>query len=107
MQRLHPFWSEEQQQAYTEVALVVCAKGEREQLTARKIMGYLSRDSIAWAVQLPHGHDETSRDTLMYMLGRDEIIGYEHTAGRYQLGKWGDLLVTSYLEDMIDSSPNY
>jgi hypothetical protein len=104
MESLHPFWSEEQQQAYTEVALVVCAKGGRERLTPRGIVQHLSRDSIRWAGQLSHGHDETFRDTFMSMLHRDRILGYEPSSGKYELGEWGDLLVTKYLEEMIDDS---
>jgi hypothetical protein len=107
MNNAHPFWPEAQQQTYTEVALLVCAKGGREILTPREILQGLSPESFEWVSQLPHGHDETFRTTLMHKLLEDEILSHESSfTTRYVLGELGNLLVTNYLEKMLDSSDN-
>ena len=98
---MHPFWSDEMQQAFTEAALTVFARGERERLTERVIVTSLSRESIAWARQLPHGHDESFRTTFMDMLQRNKIISYDVGRERYAVDEWGSFLVTEYLEEMI------
>jgi hypothetical protein len=101
MERMHPFWSHETQQAFTEAALAVFARGERERLTERVIVSSLSRESIAWARHLPHVHDESFRTTFMDMLQKNKIVTYSIDDERYAVGEWGNLLVTEYLEDML------
>lgn len=104
MERINPLWSAERQQAYTEVALIFAAKSKNERLTAQRIIELLSQESRAWARTLPHGHDETFRTTFVERLHRDRIIAYDSATRKTSLGEWGNLLVTEYLEDMIDPS---
>lgn len=99
MKRVHPLWGPERHQAYTEVALVVCAKGEEERLTEREIIQRLGSDAIEYARQLPHGPDETFQDTFMEDLNRDGIITYDHPTMQYGLGLIGNQLVINFLEE--------
>lgn len=100
MESLNPFWSQEQQQAYTEVALIVCAKGSEEKLTSRRILQLLTPDVMEKYVRhLPHGHDETFGDTFVEDILRYGVVSYDSTSDRYQLTTLGDQLVVSFLEN--------
>lgn len=99
MKRVHPLWSPNRHQAYTEVALLVCAKGEEEKLTERGIVQRLGGQALEYAHQLPHAPDETFRDTFMEDLHRDDVITYDHTKRQYSLGAMGDVLVINFLEE--------
>lgn len=100
MERLHPFWSKAKHQAYTEAALVVCAR-EKEPPTPRMIIESISQDSRDWCRNLPRSADETYRDTFIEQLTLDEILTFDNSTGHYSLGKWGSLLVNEYLESML------
>lgn len=99
MESVHPLWGPERHQAYTEVALVVSAKAEEERLSESGIIQQIGPEAIEYARKLPHGPDETFRDTFMEDLIRDGIITYDHTTGQYSLGSMGDQLVINFLEE--------
>jgi len=99
MERVHPFWSEEQQQAYTEAALAICAKGEEGQITDRGMYSLLGQTGKDYARQLPCAPDEIPMSTFIDSLVREDVITYDQSTNRYALGKMGDVLVTRFLEE--------
>jgi hypothetical protein len=105
MEPVHLYGSVEKMQAYTEAALFVYGMSTHERLTPRRIVRGLSHDSVRWAGQLSHGHDETFRDTFMDMLIRDEVLDYDHSSSRYGLGNRGDQLVANFLDQMVGDKP--
>lgn len=99
MKKVHPFWSPERHQAYTEVALLVCAKGEEERLTPRSMIQHLGSDALGYVRRLPHGPDETFRDTFEGNLVDDNVVVYDHPKRQYSLGPVGEQLVINFLEE--------
>lgn len=101
---VNPLWSAERIQAYTEVAIIVCARAKEEPLTERGIIRQLGQEALEYVQQLPHGPDETFRDTLFDDLGRDEIIEFDWQKRHYSLGLTGSMLVTNFLEELAENS---
>lgn len=99
MERVHPFWSEEQQQAYTEAALAVCAKGEEEQITDREMFSLLGPIGKNYARQLPCALDEIPMSTFIDSLVREDVIVPDQSTYGYALGKMGNILVIRFLEE--------
>lgn len=106
MEQVHPFWKPKQQQAYAEVALLVCAKGEKEFLTPRQIVQQLGTEAMEYVQTLPCAPDETFRDTFMENLFKDDVIKLDVRTQRYKLGPMGDFLVIKFLDEWA-GTPGY
>lgn len=103
MRYQQPAWEPERTRAYTEAALVACARSQQEPLTRGSVLLDLSSDVLRWIRQLPADQGATPEDTFWQSLVHDEVLAYDEENQRYLLGALGSILVTSYLEgQMLD-----